>query len=116
MNFLSRYWRKKLIGDIKQQKLLFFALFFLCIFGVGSYVTLTMGYTNLYSSLDKIYIKTNFADVEINTHSDVWYNISEVNSFINNYSIYYPELEMINHRLLVGSGYNSSSDTKEYTR
>jgi putative ABC transport system permease protein len=116
MNFLSRYWRKKLIGDIKQQKLLFFALFFLCIFGVGSYVTLTMGYTNLYSSLDKIYTKTNFADVEINTHSDVWYNISEVNSFINNYSIYYPELEMINHRLLVDSGYNSSIDTKEYTR
>ena len=116
MNFLSHYWRKKLIGDIKHQRLLFFSLFFLCIFGVGSYVTLTMGYTNLYSSLDKIYTSTNFADAEINTHSDVWYNISEVNDFSINYSLHNPGIEMINFRLLVASGYNSSFETDDNIR
>ncbi|MHA1976739.1 MAG: ABC transporter permease [Candidatus Hodarchaeales archaeon] len=116
MNFLSHYWRKKLIGDIKHQRLLFLALFFLCIFGVGSYVTLTMGYTNLYSSLDKIYAKTNFAEVEINTHSDVWYNISDINSFTLNYSQNNPGIKMINYRLVIASGYNSSFGTKENAR
>ncbi len=116
MNFLSRYWRKKLVGDIKRQKLLFSALFFLCIFGVGSYVTLTMGYTNLYASLDKIYAKTNFADVEINTHSDVWYNITDVEFFTKNYSHYNPGIEKIDYRLLVASGYNSSFESNDITR
>ncbi len=116
MNFLSQYWRKKLIGDIKQQKLLFSALFFLCIFGVGSYVTLTMGYTNLYASLDRIYATTNFADVEINTHSDIWFNISEVESFVKNFSKQNPEVGTINFRLLAASGYNSSIETKDGTR
>ena len=116
MNFLSQYWRKKLIGDIKQQKLLFSALFFLCIFGVGSYVSLTMGYTNLYASLDKIYATTNFADVEVNTHSDIWFNISKIESFIENFSEQNPEIGTIDFRLLASSGYNSSIETKDGLR
>ncbi len=75
-----------------------------------------MGYTNLYVSLDKIYEKTNFADVEINSHSDSWFNISKVDLFTKNYSLNNPGFNLVNYRLLTKSGYNSSMVTQENIR
>ncbi len=113
---MNRYWFKKLVGDIKQQKLLFSALFFLCTFGVASYVALTMGYTNLYSSLDTIYSETNFADVEITTKADIWFNQSSIESFMNLYTQQHPELGSFDLRLIAKTGYNASQETNEETR
>ena len=99
MQFLSRYWRKKLVRDIKGQSLLFSGIFFLCFFGISSYIALTMGYTNLYSTIDHIYIETNFADAEINTKTDIWFNITELSVFTEEYMKNNPELEQVNFRL-----------------
>ncbi|MHA2175645.1 MAG: ABC transporter permease [Candidatus Hodarchaeales archaeon] len=116
MHFLSHYWRKKLIGDIKRQKVLFSALFFLCIFGVGSYIALTMGYTNIYSSLDKIYSETNFADVEITTKPDIWFNVSTLTNFVSEFTDNNPTIGNTSFRLLSNIGHNVSLTTKKETR
>jgi ABC-type lipoprotein release transport system permease subunit len=113
---MNRYWLKKLVGDINQQKLLFLALFFLCTFGVTSYIALTMGYTNLYASLDAIYDETNFADAEISTKPDIWFNESTMESFINSYIQQHPELGSANIRLITSTGYNVSLEEDDLTR
>ena len=105
---MNRYWLKKMVGDIKQQKLLFIALFFLSTFGVVSYIALTMGYTNLYASIDSIYAETNFADAEITTKTDIWFNHSSIESFMNSYIQDHPELGSFNIRLISNTGYNVS--------
>ncbi|MHA1944868.1 MAG: FtsX-like permease family protein [Candidatus Hodarchaeales archaeon] len=117
MQFLSRYWRKKLVRDIKGQSLLFFGIFFLCFFGISSYIALTMGYTNLYATIDNIYAETNFADAEISTKSDIWFNTTEISSFTEEYQKNHPEILQVNYRLLTEVGYNSSynsSNTQRY--
>ena len=117
MQFLSHYWRKKLVRDIKGQSLLFLGIFFLCFFGISSYIALTMGYTNLYATIDHIYSETNFADAEISTKSDIWFNMTELTVFTEEYMKNNPELKQVNFRLQTDVGYNSSissSDTRRY--
>ncbi len=117
MQFLSRYWRKKLVRDIKGQSLLFSGIFFLCFFGISAYIALTMGYSNLYATIDHIYTETNFADAEISTKSDIWFNTTEISAFTEEYLKNNPELEQVNFRLQVEVGHNSSiisSDTRRY--
>ena len=116
MQFLSRYWRKKLVRDIKGQSLLFFGIFFLCFFGISSYIALTMGYTNLYATIDHIYSETNFADSEISTKSDIWFNTTEISSFSKRYMANHSEIEQINFRLKADIGYNTSYNTSNTMR
>ena len=117
LQFLSRYWRKKLVRDIRGQSLLFFGIFFLCFFGISSYIALTMGYTNLYATIDNIYAETNFADAEISTKSDIWFNTTEISTFTKEYQKNHSEIMQVNYRLLTDVGYNSSynsSNTQRY--
>ena len=116
LHFLSHYWRKKLLGDIKSQKMIFSALFFLCIFGVGSYVALTMGYSNIYSSLDEIYLKTNFADGEIISKPDTWFNASELTTFVTEFKNDNPGIANISFRLISNIGHNISMINNEGIR
>jgi ABC-type lipoprotein release transport system permease subunit len=75
-----------------------------------------MGYTNLDSSFNKIYQETNFADVEIFTHTDIWFNISEVNVIAINFMKNNSEISAINYRLITETGYNITSPVDNYTR
>ncbi|MFX0210171.1 MAG: ABC transporter permease, partial [Candidatus Hodarchaeota archaeon] len=106
MKFLTRIWLKKLGRDISRQKLLTFALILLCFFGTGSFLALTMGYENLYSSYKRIYRQTNFADAEFSTHSDTWFNTTELEGVMDNFALKYKDkIQAINFRLIVGTGY-----------
>ena len=106
MKFLTRIWLKKLKRDITRQKLLTFALILLCFFGTGSFLALTMGYENLYSSYKRIYRQTNFADAEFSTHSDTWFNTTELENILDNFTLKYnEEIQAINFRLIVGTSY-----------
>lgn len=109
MKFLSRLWIKKSIRDILNQKLLFFALILLCLSGTGSFVALYMGFTNLEYSYARIYRETNFADSEINTLNDVWFNTTEIQEVVDNFTTNHPEIDSINFRLITDTGYNLSS-------
>ncbi|MHA1330357.1 MAG: hypothetical protein ACTSR2_04685 [Candidatus Hodarchaeales archaeon] len=113
MHFMSRYWIKKLVRDIKKEKFLFTALVILSLSGVGSYLALTLGYSNLESSYELIYKKTNFADVEISTHKEVWFNLSEVKQDLAAFQKNRSEIKTINYRLILDSGYNITSDPLE---
>ncbi|MHA2246412.1 MAG: ABC transporter permease [Candidatus Hodarchaeales archaeon] len=114
--FLTRNWLKKIARDIFRQKLLNFALILLYFFGIGSYLALTMGYTNLDASFNKIYQETNFADVELFTHTDVWFNISELANISDNFIGNNSEISAINYRLITETGYNITSPKDNYTR
>ena len=109
MKFLTRIWFKKIVRDIARQKLLTLALIMLCFFGTGSYLALTMGYQNLYSSYQRIYQQTNFADAEISTLNDNWFNITQIEDVVNSFTKYNTEIQAINWRLIVDTGYNITS-------
>ncbi|MHA1974440.1 MAG: FtsX-like permease family protein [Candidatus Hodarchaeales archaeon] len=111
MHFMSRYWILKLVRDIKSEKFLFTAIIILSLSGVGSYLALTLGYSNLESSYELIYDKTNFADVEINTYKDIWFNISEVRQNLSTFLKNHKEINNINYRLILDSGYNVTSNS-----
>ncbi len=112
MKFLTRIWFKKIGRDITRQKMLTIALILLCFFGTGSYLALTMGYTNLEASYKHIYQQTNFADAEFFTHSDICFNTTELEEVINNFTAQYEEeIQAINYRLITEIGYNV---TKSY--
>lgn len=116
MKFLTRLWIKKLIRDILRQKLLFSALLILSIFSMGSFIALTMGYTNLNSSVASIYRKTNFADAEISTHSDVWFNVSQLRTVVNEFIDSHPEILAVEYRLISETGYNLTKPFQNYSR
>jgi len=75
-----------------------------------------MGYTNLYATIDHIYSETNFADAELSTKSDIWFNITELSAFTDEYMKNNPELEQINFRLQTEVGYNSSITSSDSSR
>ncbi len=116
MKFFTRIWINKLLRDILRQKLLFFAVILLCFFGVGSYIALSMGTTNLEASYKSIYKKTNFADAELFTHPDVWFNISEVETVVTNFRSLHPEIQAVNYRLIIETNYNVTSPLDNHTR
>lgn len=116
MKFLTLLWMKKLVRDILKQKLLFFALIILCVLGTGSYLALTMGYTNLEASYKRIYKQYNFADAELSTHSDIWFNLTETKTIINEFISNNPEIQTINYRLITGVGYNLTSSLEDNRR
>ncbi|UCG01424.1 MAG: FtsX-like permease family protein [Candidatus Heimdallarchaeota archaeon] len=110
MKFLTRIWFKKLVRDLARHKLLTFALILLCFFGTGSFLALSMGYENLYSSYKRIYRQTNFADAEFFTLSDNCFNTIELDDTLTNFTIRYEkEIQAINFRLITGTGYNVTS-------
>jgi hypothetical protein len=116
MKFLTRNWFKKSIRDIFRQKFLYLALIILSFLGIGAYVALTMGYTNLGATYETIYQKTSFADVEINTHSEVWFNISIIEEVVNNFTQSHPEIVAVNYRLILDTGYNMTSSPSNHSR
>ncbi len=119
MKFLTRNWFKKLGRDLTRQKLLTIALILLCFFGTGSYIALSMGYENLYSSYKRIYQQTNFADVEFSTQSDNCYNITELEGIVTDFISrkgYEKEIQAINFRLITGVGYNVTSSSGGFYR
>ncbi|MHA1970066.1 MAG: hypothetical protein ACW964_20015 [Candidatus Hodarchaeales archaeon] len=116
MKFLTRNWFKKSIRDIFRQKFLYLALIILSFLGIGAYVALTMGYTNLGATYEAIYQKTSFADVEINTHSEVWFNISIMEEVVNNFTQSHPEIVAVNYRLILDTGYNMTSSPSNHSR
>ncbi|MFX0126249.1 MAG: ABC transporter permease [Candidatus Hodarchaeota archaeon] len=117
MKFLTRNWFKKLTRDFLQQKLLFFTLVILCTLGIGSYIALTMGFTNLSASYNLIYKNTRFADAELSTQSaDIWFNISEIQNKVKDFISFHPEIQSVNYRLIVKTGYNISSLSEDSHR
>lgn len=116
MTTLTRNWMKKSVRDIFRQKLLFFALIMLFFLGIGSYIALTMGYTNLEATYLSFYNKTSFADVELFTHEDVWFNLSQVQEEVAKFKTLHQEIESVNFRLLVKVGHQLSSDREGVER
>ena len=116
MKFLTRLWLKKLIRDILRQKLLFSALMILSLFSIGSFIALTMGYTNLNSSVVSIYQKTNFADAEISSHGDVWFNVSQLRIVIDEFMGSHPKILAVDYRLITETGYNLTKPFLNYSR
>lgn len=109
MKFLTRIWFKKLVRDLARHKLLTFALILLCFFGTGSYIALSMGYENLYTSYKRIYQQTNFADAEFSTQIDNCFNTTELEVVVTDFILdkkYEKEIQAINFRLITGVGYN----------
>ncbi|MFX0207585.1 MAG: hypothetical protein ACFFDT_16480, partial [Candidatus Hodarchaeota archaeon] len=110
MKFITRIWMKKLVRDLTRHKLLTIALILLCLFGTGSYLALSMGYENLYSSYKRIYKQTNFADAEFFTFSDNCFNTTELEGVVSDFIAgYAQEIKAINFRLITGTGYNITS-------
>ncbi|MFX0185182.1 MAG: FtsX-like permease family protein [Candidatus Hodarchaeota archaeon] len=116
MKFFTLLLLKKIARDILKQKMLFLALIVLCVLGTGSYLALTMGYTNLEASYNRIYEQYNFADAEISTHSDIWFNTTEIKTIINEFISNNPEIQAINYRLITGVGYNLTSSLEDNRR
>ncbi|WP_455139401.1 ABC transporter permease [Candidatus Hodarchaeum mangrovi] len=113
MKFLSRYFLKKLKRDIFSQKFVFLALIILSFSGVGSYLALTMGYSNLETSYQQIYRQTNFADAEVSTHHDVWFNVSKIIPTLTMLKQRHPEVQNFNYRLIMDSGFNLTTETSK---
>ncbi|MFX0172017.1 MAG: ABC transporter permease, partial [Candidatus Hodarchaeota archaeon] len=109
-------WWKKLVRDILRQKILFFALIILCFLGTSSYLALAMGYTNLEASYKRIYKEYNFADAELSTYNDIWFNITEVDSIITEFMTNNQEIQSINYRLITGTGYNLTNSLEDNRR
>lgn len=116
MKFLTRLWLKKLIRDILRQKLLFSALTILSFFSIGSFIALTMGYTNLNSSIASIYRKTNFADAEISSHGDVWFSVSQLKTVVDEFMDSHPQILAVDYRLITDIGYNLTKSFQNYSR
>jgi len=116
MKFLTRLWIKKLIRDILRQKLLFSALIILSLFSIGSFIALTMGYTNLNSSVGSIYRRTNFADAEISTHGDIWFNVSQLKTVVDEFMDSHPQILAVDYRLIADIGYNLTKSFQNYSR
>ncbi len=116
MKFLTRNWFKKSIRDIFRQKLLYLALIILCFLGIGAYVALTMGYTNLGVTYESIYRRTSFADAEINTHSEVWFNLSVMEKVVQEFMKNHTEIAAVNYRLILDTGYNLTSSPTNHSR
>ena len=110
MKFITRIWMRKLVRDLARHKLLTIALILLCLFGTGSYLALSMGYENLHSSYNRIYKQTNFADAEFSTISDNCFNITELEGIVSDFiTTHEQEIQAINFRLIMGTGYNITS-------
>ncbi|MFW9777235.1 MAG: ABC transporter permease [Candidatus Heimdallarchaeota archaeon] len=106
MKALTRIWIKKSVRDIFRQKLLFSALLMLCFLGIGSYIALTMGYTNLSHTYQGFYSRTRFADAELFTYEGTWFNLSLVQAKVDEFRSKTPEVERVDFRLLVKVGHN----------
>jgi ABC-type lipoprotein release transport system permease subunit len=65
-----------------------------------------MGYTNLSFTYQSFYTRTRFADAELFTHEGTWFNLSQIEDKVTEFTIQYPKIETIDLRLLVKVGHN----------
>ena len=106
MPIFTRNLLKKLLRDIKNNKLLFLALISLNVMGVTAYISLVMGYQSLEISYEQFYNDYSFHDIEIQTPEGSWINQSRLKVLSEIFKSENPEINEINHRILFESGYN----------
>ncbi|UCE14290.1 MAG: FtsX-like permease family protein, partial [Candidatus Heimdallarchaeota archaeon] len=110
MPILTRNLLKKLLRDVGKNKLLFTALISLNILGVTAYVSFVLGYQSLEISYQQFYDDYSFHDIEIQASEGIWINESLLQKVGEDFKNLNPEIERINHRIIVESGYNISKD------
>lgn len=112
MPILTRNLLKKFLRDMSKSKLLFLALISLNILGVTAYISFVLGYQSLEISYEKFYNDYSFHDIEIQASEGIWINESLLENIGRDFKNIYPEIENINYRLIVESGYNISTDNE----
>ncbi|MFX1283679.1 MAG: ABC transporter permease [Promethearchaeota archaeon] len=105
---IARALLKKFFRDVKRNKLLFLALIVLNILGVASYVSFIQGYQSLDNSYNQFYEDYSFHDIEIQTSKGSWINQTALENCSKAFTAQHSEIQNVNYRVIVESGYNLS--------